>query len=472
MATNLADLLTTQTQSQIFQILLGIYSVNGFPVQSWQVGGVERTRVMAIATAIADVSGNYIPTAAAGGFLDYATGSWLQLLALELYNLPFNPATFTVGNITLTAASGVGTATYQAGQLIAVFGATGNRYLNTGTVVIPAGPGSVTGAFQAEFAGSSYSDPPSSPALTLSTPIPGVTLTNPAGLYSPVPPAHVGSGTGSVTPSGTVVGSHQFVIRIDSTGAVGVASWSYQLDGQPFVSAGTASSLLIPGTGVTVTLANGASGTSFVIGDTYLFNAPGNWITSQGSNAEADQFLAARCRARWSSLSSIPVSNFYFLLATSTPSVGSQVTQCLVIPDTVINNKVNIIVAGPVGALPGATITAIQTYINPRVPGTENPVVVSPSAQAITYAGTITVTASQLTSATNAINTALTNYNVGINGTLRLAKVIELIMDQGGVIDASGITINTFAANLILGSPGVFVVATTPPTFNFTYVTV
>jgi hypothetical protein len=46
--TALADLLVTQSVSQIFNTLLGVYQANGFPVTAWQVGGVERTRLMAL----------------------------------------------------------------------------------------------------------------------------------------------------------------------------------------------------------------------------------------------------------------------------------------------------------------------------------------------------------------------------------------------------------------------------------------
>lgn len=473
MTTTLASLLTTQTPNDIFNILLGTYQANGFPTQSWQVGGVERTRLMAMATAIADVSGNYIPNITAGGFLDYAaTTSWMPLLAQQMYELEQNLAVFTQGTVTLTSAAGVGSQTYQPGQLIAVFAATGNRYMNTAAVTVAAGPGSVTGTFQAEFAGASYNDPSNSGALTLSTPIPGVTLTNPASTYSAV--SQVGSGTGTLTLAGSPVAPHLTVVRIDSTGASGVASWSYSIDGGGFVSAGAAASAVnIGGTGINVTLVNGASGTSFVQNDTYTFNNPGSWITQQGSDIETGTSLAQRCRARWSSLSNIAVSNFYYLLATSTPTVGSQVTQCVVVPDANINNKINVVVAGPAGPLPAGTISAIQSYINPRAGQGDFPTVVSPSTQAITIVGTVTASASQLATAQNLIATALNTYvaMVGINGTVRLASVIELIMQVAGVIDVSGVTINGVAANLVLGGVGSYVMPAYPPTLTLSYIT-
>lgn len=478
MASTLAQLIVPQPVTYFFNLLLGVYQANGFPVQSWQPGGVERTRLMAMATALADKSTNYAPQIAAGVLLDYSTsdgsgGGWLPLLAQEFYNLPQNLATFTQGSITLTAASGVGTQTYTAGKLIAIFASSGNRYLNTGTVVIPSGPGSVIGQFQAEFSGAKYSDPSNSGALTLVTPIPGVTLTNPAGNYSTV--THVGAGTGSLTLGGSPVGPHLVVIQINASGAAGgTAAWSYSIDGGAFVFEGTvASATNIGGTGINVTLV-GPSGTDFIINDTYTFTAPGSWITQQGSNIEADSMLQARCRARWSSLSSIPVSNFYFLLATSTPSVGSQVTQCLVVPDPNINSKVNIVVAGPAGVLPGGTISAIDAFIKPRAAQGDFTVVTSPTPLAITIAATITVSASQLTAASSAISTALNNYtaSIPINGTLRIAAIIDVIMNVAGVVDVSSVTINGSSSNVTLGGVGSYVLATYPPTQTLNYVTV
>jgi len=475
MSDTLATLLDPLTVTEVFQTLLGVYQANGFPVQSWQTGGVERTRLMAIATAITDLSANYIPQIAAGGLLDYAqtldNPAWLQLLASDNYSIEFNPATFTVGNITLTAASGVSTSTYTAGQLIAVFAASGNRYINTGSIIVPSGPGTVIGEFQAEFAGASYADPSSSGALTLSTAVPGVTLTNPATDYTDV--AHVGAGTGTLTLGGSPVGPHQIRITVDSTGAVGVAAFSYSLDGSPDVSAGVVSTISdLGGTGVNVTFVNGGSGTSFVIGDTYLFNTPGSWITTQGSDIESNDALADRCRSRWSSLSPIPTSSFYELLVSSVPDVGSQVTQVIVLPDSVVNDRVNIVVAGPEGALPPDTIALIQTYVDPRVPLTEVPLVVSPSELAIEIGGIVTVTGALVTAVQGAVETALSNYvlGAGINGTLRIAKLIELIMEVTGTIDAASITINGASTNVTMGSTTTFVIAE-QPTFTLTYVT-
>jgi hypothetical protein len=475
--TALADLLVTQSVSQIFNTLLGVYQANGFPVTAWQVGGVERTRLMAIATALADVSGNYIPAIAGGSLLDYSPNypGWTALTAAQIFELSQNLAGFTFGNIVATNAS-AGSYAFTAGQLIFVFGTSRRRYICTGSGTIPAsGGGSLTIPVIAEFAGSVYSDPSSSADITLVTPLAGVSLTNPASTYASTTGTHGGSGTGTITASGSPVGPHSLVVNITSTGQTGVATLSYSLDGAAFVAAGAVSSLTnVGGTGINITLANGAINPSFVIGDTYSFTTPGSWITSQGSDTETDTALAARCRNRWSSLSAIPTQSYYQLLATSTPSVGSQVTQCFVAPDATINNKINVVVSGPGGVLPGATITAIQSYINPRTRLCDNPVVQSPSTLAVTIAFSYTVPSSLQAAASASITAALQAYMaaVGVNATIRIAAIVELVMAVSGVVDCTGVTINGVAANLTLGSPTTFVLPTYPPTINATAVNI
>ena len=203
--TALADLLAPQSVSQIFQTLLAVYQAQGFPVTAWQVGGVERTRLMAVATALSDVSGAYIPAIAGGSLLDYAPSypGWTALTAAQIFSLAQNLAGFTFGNIVATN-SAASAYPFTAGQLTFVFGTSGRRYINTGSGTIPAsGGGSVTIPVIAENAGSIYIEPSSSANITLVTPLPGVTLTNPATTYASATGTHGGSGTGGGTGGGT-----------------------------------------------------------------------------------------------------------------------------------------------------------------------------------------------------------------------------------------------------------------------------
>lgn len=473
--TTLADLLNPQSVTQVFQTLLGVYQAQGFPVTAWQTGGVERTRLMAIATAQASVSGAYIPAIAGGSLLDYSPNypGWTALTAAQIYAIIQNPANFTLGNIVATNST-ANAYPYTDGSLTFVFGTSQRRYVSVGAGTIAAS-GSTTVPVRAEFAGSVYVEPSGSADITLVTPLPGVALTNPASAYASTTGTHGGSGTGIITASGSPVGPHSLAVNITSTGQTGVATTSYSLDGTAFVAAGITNPLVnIGGVGITITLSNGAINPSFAQGDTYSFITPGSWITSQGSDIEADVALATRCRNRWSSLSAIPTQSLYQLLATSTPTVGSQVTQVFVVPDAVINNKINIVISGPGGALPGPTIAAVQAYITPRRRGCDNPVVSSPSTTPITYAFTYTVPVAQAAAASAAIITALQTYTAaaGVNGTLRVADVIQIVMDIAGVVDCSGVTINGVAANLVLGGVGLYVLPAYPPTINQTAVNI
>lgn len=457
MATTLAELLVGVTPAQAFDRLLQYYKTNGFPVESWQEFGTERTRAQAYAAALSDVATHLLPQIAGGALVDYSTGNWVDLLASN-YGLTRNPAVFTTGGMTLTAGAGAGPYVITAGQLTAVFPDTGNRYRNTtGGTLNPSS--SLAPSWVAEHAGASYRDPNNN-TVSLVTPLPGVTISNPPTDYTDV--SQVGTGTGTVTLSGTPTGSHTVTLRIDSTGSAGVASWSYSLDGSPYVSVGAVASYSISlggGHTIGITLVDGGIGTSFVLNDIYTFGTPGNWVTSQGADQEGNTELLTRCAQRWASLSALPTSSWYELMVKSTPSYGSQVTQVKVLPDTVVANKVNIVCAGPAGSLPGGVVSAIQAWVAPRVILTERPNVTTPTNQTVNFSYTVTVAAQYITTINASILVALQAYmaQVGINGTIRLSKVIEIIMEQDGVVDVSGVTIDGSATNLTLGSSTTFV---------------
>ena len=92
--TTLADVITLKTQEEWFAFLLAQYQLAGFPVQSWQDGGVELTRLLAMSSGLASL-GNYLPANAGGTMLDYAPNfpNWTALTSQQLYNILQNPAT-------------------------------------------------------------------------------------------------------------------------------------------------------------------------------------------------------------------------------------------------------------------------------------------------------------------------------------------------------------------------------------------
>jgi hypothetical protein len=481
-APTLQSLLQQLTPQQAFQLLLTYYQTAGYPTTAWEQGGPDIARNQATAQALSSALANYVPAIAGGSLLDYAPNfpGWTQLTASEVYNLPVNSATFTQGNISAVNASAATYSYSPSSPLIAIFQDSGNRYFSQGSGSIAPSATTAGILFQAEFAGSKYADPSNSANLRLVSPsLPGVTLTNPSTNYSGV--THTGSGTGTITLGGSPVGAHAIVLNITATSATAPVSASYQLDGAAPVSLGIISSVTnLAGLGINVTLNNGASGTSWVNGDTYSFSTPAPWITSQGADLESDTALAGRSRLRWPSLSAIPTTFLYVLLAKSTPGVGAQVTQAFVAPDPNVNNKINVIVAGPGGVLPPATIALVQAFISPYSRLCDNPVVGSPTTTPITIAATIYGAASQATAIDAAARTAYNNYiaSIAVNGTIKLSDLEVLVKPNpltgvggvGGVTDIQNLTINGVAANLTLGSPTTFVLPAYPPTLNLTYV--
>lgn len=490
----LAQLLTPITFDQTMATLLAYYQKVGFPTSSWQEFDTDLTRTQAFATAITDLATNQVPAIAGGNLLDYAPNfpGWTQLTAAQVFSLSALEATYTVGNILATNASGAAYTFSDASPIIIAFEASGNRYLSVGSGTIPAN-GTLTIQVKAEFAGAKYVDPSNSGDINIGdinivTPsMPGVTITNPSTAFTDV--THTGSGLGTVVPSGSPALAHSVVIAVLSTSTNGPVNLSYSIDAQTPVNT-TASSLTnIGGTGINIALNDGTGGVSWVEDDSYEFSTPASWITSQGADAQSDVSLASDCRNRWATVRIVdsettepnedrlapPTKGFYELLAKRTPNIGAQVTQVFTVPDATINNKVNIVVAGPGGVLPAATIAAIQEWITPWARGCDIPIVQSPTTTPVMIALAATAFVSQLAAAQAAVSTALLDYIAGIvvNGTIELGEIITIVRSTAGVarINVASVLINGVAADLVLGSSTTFVLPQYPPTLNIAWST-
>ena len=466
----LADLLTPVTQEELIDQALQLLGSQGFPTTSWAVGTPDRAILYCITSLIADQVNNLIPLITAGGFTDYATGEWLQFLAQQRYNLAFLPATKTIGNITLYSKAGAPAQTITAGQLICQF-PSGNRYFNVNGGSLSSG-GSLKLSWQSEYTNDSLSDPPlnyvdgyspTDPPV-LVTALPGVTLLNVPDNYGNVDTSnHVlanGISTGYLALSGTASDYHSFSVIINSQGQVGVATWSYSVDGGAYTAMSTASA--VTSNGITITLTNGTIDPSFQLDDTFTFTAPGNWITTQGRDLETDTALRTRCQERWATIGNVNNSSVYDLLA---KAASEQVVQTIVQTDGTANNRVNIVIAGQTAALPSGVISDVQTYITARAPICDYPVVYTPGIIDVEIRGNIFINPTVFDAGKAAIQAAVANYmaSVGINGTIRLSKIIEVICDQVGVIDATEMFIVTdpdigtmSTGNVKLGSDTVY----------------
>lgn len=173
---NLSDLLAPQTADQEKTTLLTRLAGKGFPVTFWGTGGVARTLLELFAAAFSDVI-NLVIAVASGGFVGLASGGWLVLLAKQLYDLDQIQASFTFGTVVLAAAPTSSGYTVVPGQIV-VQSDSGVRFTNTTGGTLAAG-GTLAITVQGESTGSAYNVGTGS-INALLTPLPGVTVSNPA----------------------------------------------------------------------------------------------------------------------------------------------------------------------------------------------------------------------------------------------------------------------------------------------------
>ncbi len=150
-------------------------AVPTLPTTAWQPGTVPLTLVENDAYALEDL-GQLIAAIAAGGFVDYAQGPWLDLLAWNVYGLTRRPAVSTKGLIVLTDAAGAGPFDIALGQLWVASG-DGKRFVNSSAGTLPKG-GTLTLEVTAESPGLAW-NVGNNAIATMVTALPGVAVANP-----------------------------------------------------------------------------------------------------------------------------------------------------------------------------------------------------------------------------------------------------------------------------------------------------
>jgi hypothetical protein len=174
MSLPLSDLFTAKAAAEFEESMLAAAVAVGLPARSWQPGGIARTIIKLLAIVLSVIT-TTLAEIAKGGFLDEASGAWLDLLAWNLYRVLRQGATYAQGSITLTNTGGE-QGPFAPGDLHFSNPATGALYHNTEEVTIPAA-GAITCTIEADVAGSASS---SAPTLisNMVTPIDGVTASN------------------------------------------------------------------------------------------------------------------------------------------------------------------------------------------------------------------------------------------------------------------------------------------------------
>lgn len=175
MAVTFDELIEPADKDDYLASELSIAAALGLPETSWQPGAVGRTILEIVAQQFANADDVRV-LIAKGGFLDFATGSWLTVLAQDVYDVTRIEATFATGPVTLTNTTGspiiIGVA---AVHLTTSAGLA--TYRNTIGTTVPASS-SVTIDFIADQAGAIGSANAGAISVFV-TPVIGLTASNP-----------------------------------------------------------------------------------------------------------------------------------------------------------------------------------------------------------------------------------------------------------------------------------------------------
>ncbi|TAL29025.1 MAG: hypothetical protein EPN98_21525 [Phenylobacterium sp.] len=456
----LADLLTPQNLDQIRAAYLAALQGAGIPaVTEWLPKvGVEMAYVDMIARAIDEQIAEDLPDIVASGFLGKATGIFMDLLAQQVYQLERIAATSTTFNLQFFSAPAAPPYNLGVGDMT-VIAPSGNHYSNTAAFSTKPGEASDPVPFQAATAGASFADDPSPSGagviFQMVTAFAGLTLQPASADFDPV--TQSGSSIGQIKPvrsGATIPDPHTMVLRIDATGDVGSAQFSISLDGGPFAAQGT---LLATNTGLaggwTVIAQSGGATPSFRKGDTFTIISPGGPNYVQGSDEESNADLAARCRARWSTLSLNATKPVLYLWARIAYNAASRIQ---VTPDPVTAGQINIVVADSHGPISAVAARGIETFIAGKLRNVLASVRVKPAtAFGLSTSGNVKVSAADKTRVQAAAQEAWLLYlgTVPLGGVVRLAELDQAIMDAGA-IDTDGLAFDEVPANVQLG-PGV-----------------
>ena len=153
---SLASLLIQETKEAIYAAALAVATSIGVPVSSWQPGDPTRSLYFVEAEQLSTLETVVVGYISAG-FLDYATGPWLKILAKQVYNVDVPDATYATTDLVLTNGGG-GVYDIAAGDLTFKSSLSGKTYHNTTGGTLASGPATtLTVTVVADEAGSGSS---------------------------------------------------------------------------------------------------------------------------------------------------------------------------------------------------------------------------------------------------------------------------------------------------------------------------
>jgi uncharacterized phage protein gp47/JayE len=180
MAVSIIDLLTIPVKDAIVDKWVALLRLAGFPTASWQSGSFMKHTVETESELHVDLA-TLIQKAGKGGLIKFAAevdDSWTDLCAENVFAETRKPAIFTQGKATLTDAGGIGPVTINDGAFWIANADKSLRFFNVGGGTLPLS-GTLQLTFQAETAGTKW-NVGNNELHQILTPLPGVTVTNPA----------------------------------------------------------------------------------------------------------------------------------------------------------------------------------------------------------------------------------------------------------------------------------------------------
>ncbi len=177
MTVSLSTLLVQAGKEAIYETAIGVARAIGLPTSTWQAGDPTRSLFHVESEVLATLE-EVVVSFIQSGFLDYATGDWLKILAEQVYGVTVPEATYATTDVELTNGGGGYYPSIEAGDLTFKNSTTGKTYRNTTGGTLDSGPGTtLTVTVVADEAGSD-SSASAGEIDEMVTPLEGVTCTN------------------------------------------------------------------------------------------------------------------------------------------------------------------------------------------------------------------------------------------------------------------------------------------------------
>jgi hypothetical protein len=410
-----------------------------------------------LAQTITDADGNLVE-------------GWMELLALNYFNVPRGVATFTQQSCVLTCTSGPGPYTRNAGEIVAKSPSTGNTYANLAAVTIPDG-GSVKATFQAQSPGAGYQDAANS-IISLVTPMPGVSINNPVTVAG-IPVSTI-TGTGTIAVYPTIITPNPRTLQITFTvaGRVSDHSASFTCTVYQGTSVTTTGPFVLNATfyqaDEELVFTDGPGSTqSFNVGDSWTVAVPGTPLIQAGADKESLALLAQECTDKWSSLSDVPTMGRFKGWALACSRVqGLGIVNVTASPSTEVAGIENVWIAGAASTATSDQVAAVQAYIDQRVSDIEGANVQAASAHPVALGGIVKCRRGKTAAVQKAADAGWLAYLVAMpiggtppDGLVELDSLIQILM-EAGAHNTLGLTLGGSAADVSLAANEVATVPT------------